>query len=82
MRLQPPTGTKAYQLQLTKLLRFGAHVKIDIGQRIKLVDHNINIVTPYSRRNHRKALPFVSARNGTKLTAFDFAFARFKMLRD
>ena len=56
-----------------------AGAKVDVGEGIKFVDHNVNVVAANTRVNDADALSFVSASNGFEFSALNLAFFFFKV---
>ena len=75
MALQASTGADAHQGEAAEGGAFGASGKVDIGQSIEFVDHDVDVVAPDTRGNHCETLAFVSSGHGAELAALDFALA-------
>ena len=79
MGLQTATGADAHHLKLTKRRVLGASGEINIGQGIQLVDYNIYVVAPDTRREHRDALALIGACHRVKLATGHIAFHGIEM---
>ena len=79
MGLQSATGAYAHHLQLGELRLLCASRKVDIGQSVQFVHHDVNVVAPDTRGQHGDTLAVVCACYRVKLSATDVALHRIEV---
>ena len=78
-RLKSATGTNAYHCQRAVLVFFLTGIIVDVGERVELVDHDIDVVTADTMTLASDALAFIHTSNGMELTAADLTLFRVEM---
>ena len=81
-RLQTATGTDAYHRECAMLVFLHTRGIVDISQRIKLVDHDINIITTYAVTLNGDALALIGTGNSMELTTAYLVLYRIEMSRN
>ena len=81
-RLQTATGTDANHSERTMLILLHTGIVVDISQRIKLVDHDINIITTYAVTLNGDALALIGTGNSMELTTAYLMLYRIEMSRN
>jgi len=80
--LQSAARSDAHKLELADIVTNASGGEIYVCERVKFVDHNVDIVAPYPRGECRDAFSPVGSRNCAKLAAAHLAFHLFKMRGD
>ena len=74
--MQAAAGADAHQFQLAQFRFYFAGVEVDVGQRVQLVHHDVDVVAPYAGAHHRDALAPAGAGDGVELAALHLVLAR------
>ena len=74
--LQSTASSDAYHRQRAVLFFLLAGVIVDVGERVKFVDHDIYVIAANTVTLNRDALALIGASNGVELTTADLALFR------
>ena len=77
--LQSAASADPHHLQLTEFLFLHACIKVDIGQCIHLIHHNVDVVTADTGRSHRNPFSLIGTCYRIELTAGDVTFLGLEM---
>ena len=79
--LEATTGAYAHDFKTAQRGFDGSAGEVDVGERVNLVEHDVNVVTANTGRHHGDALAGIGAGDGVKLATLHVALAAVKMSR-